>query len=126
MIIDCKTNFTIDEEAVQRGFRPCGPRIPLTYDAMGRETIDAVTKQLGIDSLAFAKAAMQMAIEQFQKNPLPFMQETSRVQRSLAERLMHDARENERRQKNLTPTDTIPATMDDVECAETVINPQAR
>ena len=60
-----------------------------------------------------------MVVTQYQQNPLPFMQEAARVQRRLAERLMHDARENERRQKNLTLTDTIPATMDDVECVET-------
>lgn len=122
MIVDCKTDFTVDEESVQRGFRPCGPRIPLTYDAPGRALIDSITKELGIDALAFAKAAMQMAITSYQINPLPFMQEASRVQRRLAERLILDARESERRQKKLNLTDTIPATMDEVECVETVIN----
>lgn len=124
MIVDCKTDFTIDEEAVQRGFRPCMTRISVTYDAAGRAAIDGVTKQLGIDALSFIKAAVQMALTQYQINPLPFMQEAARVQRRLAERLILDARENERRQKKLNLTDTMPATMDDVECVETVINPK--
>lgn len=79
--------FTVDEQAVARGYHATPKRFLFTMNAANHELIDGIAKELDIDAITFCRAAVQKVAAEYMIDKEPFIKACDRARQKVIDRL---------------------------------------
>lgn len=88
-----KPKFIVDEQAAMRGYRATPKRFLFTLNAANHALLDGIAKELGIDAIAFCRAAVAKAAAEYMIDKEPFIREVARVKKRIAEKFAFEVEE---------------------------------